>query len=652
MSVLKRLRAEAIHVKTMYVEDDEGIRLQITSFLEKFFTDFVVFADGQAAYEWFQNNPVDLVVTDIRMPKMDGLSLSKKIKESHPQTEIIIVSAHSDQELLLEAINADVDNYILKPVDNSLFANALIKSVRTIKLTQRSDRLNRKIQNILNFQDNLIFVFDGERITTCNRAFLLFMGAKNLKSLYERGFDFSSLFKREPGYFYFQENNAFCPADISSMKVIICDRKNQTEKTFLLKSSPLPDEENTCIFSLSDISDIEAQFRNLEQQVSRDPLSGLYNRSKFHQLLDSETLRAKRFNLPLSLALITIDGFETLQQSFDQYRLDHIIQEICSYIESKFGDSEIIGRLESMEIGILMPNQEITGAHQKLDELRRDIESHKFLDIYITCSIGLSSLQLLSDSDLLIRNADKMLHQARELGGNRIYSEISHKPGFVLFQKEQQAALQLFEVIQLKNQKIHVTLFYRGMSLSSNVEIKKILKDPPKLAFDLSTKQIRATKFTKEIYLEHDFFPKPIKARIVHSNVNSGSLAVDTFTFTTSSPTQREVLRLQMHAESNARITYKGNSIQCQIDDLSTKSIALHGENKGGLHLDGEVKVMFTLDDLYFALDGKVIKIQETERGYRFVIMLSHLNHSEKTLTKILSELQVRLVRELHEKLV
>ena len=73
--------------------------------------------DGQKAYQFVQENPIDLLVTDVRMPHMDGITLAGHVKELYPDAKIIFVSGYDDVAYLKNALKVDAIDYILKSID-------------------------------------------------------------------------------------------------------------------------------------------------------------------------------------------------------------------------------------------------------------------------------------------------------------------------------------------------------------------------------------------------------------------------------------------------------------------------------------------------------------------------------------------------------
>ena len=108
--------------------------------LDNFFTDITVAVNGQDGFDTFKEHKFDIVLSDINIPKFNGLELLRKIKEIDENILFLLLSAHNESEYLLESIEQSVDGYILKPFDSVDFTTALEKVVNKISL--RKDKEN------------------------------------------------------------------------------------------------------------------------------------------------------------------------------------------------------------------------------------------------------------------------------------------------------------------------------------------------------------------------------------------------------------------------------------------------------------------------------------------------------------------------------
>ena len=101
----------------MFVEDENDIREALSSAIEDEFAKLISARDGEDGLKKFKKYKPDVVVTDISMPIMDGLEMTKAIKAISRDTPVIILSAFSEKERLLKAIDVGVDKYLIKPID-------------------------------------------------------------------------------------------------------------------------------------------------------------------------------------------------------------------------------------------------------------------------------------------------------------------------------------------------------------------------------------------------------------------------------------------------------------------------------------------------------------------------------------------------------
>jgi DNA-binding response OmpR family regulator len=124
-------------LSVLFVEDEIKIVELMKNAIGDMFGKFFIAYDGEEALNIFDNNQIDIVVSDIMMPVMDGLSMSQKIKENFPSTPIVILSAFSEKERLLSAIDIGVDKYLIKPIDPDELIQSMCKIAKKDHLGER-----------------------------------------------------------------------------------------------------------------------------------------------------------------------------------------------------------------------------------------------------------------------------------------------------------------------------------------------------------------------------------------------------------------------------------------------------------------------------------------------------------------------------------
>ncbi|WP_060826096.1 EAL domain-containing protein [Sulfurospirillum cavolei] len=136
---------EALKIRTkplflLYAEDDEEIRCSMLDILKDFFEHIDTAQDGEEAYRLFREakRPYDLVMSDIKMPKMNGLELIAQIRKHSRDIATIVTSAYNDSEFFIETIRLNVNGYILKPLELDQFFETLSSTVETIVMKQET----------------------------------------------------------------------------------------------------------------------------------------------------------------------------------------------------------------------------------------------------------------------------------------------------------------------------------------------------------------------------------------------------------------------------------------------------------------------------------------------------------------------------------
>jgi DNA-binding response OmpR family regulator len=122
---MKQLKAKAANFVVLLVEDDEPVRQQMATLLRLLFSQVDEAADGEAGLQRYRdrideiNTPYDIVISDIRMPRMDGIELTRKLLEEEPGQKVVITSAYSEKEYLIELINIGIAGFFQKPIDET-----------------------------------------------------------------------------------------------------------------------------------------------------------------------------------------------------------------------------------------------------------------------------------------------------------------------------------------------------------------------------------------------------------------------------------------------------------------------------------------------------------------------------------------------------
>lgn len=158
------------NLKVLIVEDEIDLANLIKSSIKELFFKVVIAKDGLEAIKKFDSFKPDIIISDIMMPNLNGLEMSKKIKEKSSETPIVILSAHSHKEMLLEAINLGISKYFIKPFDIEEFIEYLKELSKKINKNK-----SIKLKNDFVFDFNNLSLYQNDilvNLTKRERQFL------------------------------------------------------------------------------------------------------------------------------------------------------------------------------------------------------------------------------------------------------------------------------------------------------------------------------------------------------------------------------------------------------------------------------------------------------------------------------------------------
>ena len=123
----EELLKELKNISILCVADEDGIRQTIVSTLKYYFKEVYEACDGNEGYELYEYYKPKIVLSDIQMKDCNGLELVKKIRQTDSETMIIMLTAYSNEEYLVELINLNINHFILKPLNSKKLMDALEK---------------------------------------------------------------------------------------------------------------------------------------------------------------------------------------------------------------------------------------------------------------------------------------------------------------------------------------------------------------------------------------------------------------------------------------------------------------------------------------------------------------------------------------------
>ena len=430
-------------INLLYVEDELSVRELLSKRLEKIVKNLYVAQNGQEGYEKYLEFKPDMILTDISMPKLNGIEMTKKIRELDNQIPIIIVSAHSDSSFLLNAIEYGITGYLIKPIDKLKLLNTLETNARNICLNkiniEQQEQIKEQqiiLQNIINAEKNISFVTNFNDISFANNSFLEFFDVKSIDEFKIKFEKVEDIFLEYKDYLHkniienYNNMDSFTFAEIffnklneidDNKRIVLMKNKEECEKSFYLTISVLEEEKKLFLINLTDITKLTMEKNSIEQKAYYDGLTRVFNRNKFDELFDMELSRVKRYKHSLSLAIIDIDHFKKVNDTFGHLIGDEILIMLAHNFQSKLRKTDIFARWGGEEFVILFIETQLDDAVKCSEMLRKDISEleHKIAG-KITVSLGVTEYIEGDTAEILFKRCDDALFKAKENGRNRV----------------------------------------------------------------------------------------------------------------------------------------------------------------------------------------------------------------------------------------
>lgn len=165
-------------------------------------------------------------------------------------------------------------------------------------------------------------------------------------------------------------------------------------------------------------------YREAVNASARDPLTGVNNRSRFREVLDREVELSRRHGVPLSLIMLDVDRFKSINDAHGHLAGDVALKSIADCTLSCIRDSDILFRYGGEEFCIALANTSLSGARKLAERVRRALEilvvRASGTRLHVTASFGVATLGKEDDAAHLVEKADHSLYRAKALGRNRI----------------------------------------------------------------------------------------------------------------------------------------------------------------------------------------------------------------------------------------
>jgi diguanylate cyclase (GGDEF)-like protein len=197
----------------------------------------------------------------------------------------------------------------------------------------------------------------------------------------------------------------------------------------IARAQPFTDRDRELLAYLAGTAGISLQNVGLHETVQRqavtDELTGLYNHRRFQEAMVDEAERARRFGQPMSLVMLDIDNFKTINDNFGHQQGDRVLAEVARVLRDSSREIDAPARYGGEELAVVLPGTDLEGAFQLAERVREEIERLGVVPpeggrISVTASFGVASLPETADEPgALLAAADSALYEAKRSGKNK-----------------------------------------------------------------------------------------------------------------------------------------------------------------------------------------------------------------------------------------
>lgn len=410
-------------ISVLYVEDEEMVRDGFYALIKRRFTDLYVASDGLDGYEKYKEHPTDIVITDVKMPNMNGLEMARLIKQLNPAVYILVVSAFSDKDLLLEAIEIGIYGYLTKPVERKEIFAAISNISKIIYTERELKRKTEFIQNILDFQDNLLFIIRDKKPVSANKKLLQFFRYGDLDEFIEKTVCICNAFLKEEDFYHPASMDDWLKDLSLGLDNVKVKMKNflGEERMFLLRHKYMPGFNDEHIISFTDITELEQKRKMFEKLATTDILTQVYNRYYMSERLSEELERSRRNGTSLEVMMFDLDHFKQVNDKHGHHVGDYVLQTFAALIKEHIRSYDVFARWGGEEFLLLIPNLTEDTILAIAQKLRNVVKNYDFEYVEkITVSIGCAKLKNDDSIETFLNRADEALYMAKANGRDRV----------------------------------------------------------------------------------------------------------------------------------------------------------------------------------------------------------------------------------------
>ena len=423
------------------IDDEESVRSSVAAFFEDCGFTVLQACDGQEGIDKISAFHPDVVITDLRMPNVDGIEVVDAVKRMDANLPIIVLSGTGVLSDAIEALRRGAWDYLSKPVidmvELEMMVANCVERARLVKenrdyhenlellVKQRTAEL-RKLNTAVEQSANSVVITDINGIIEYVNPKFTTVSGYSLEDVIGRNQSFLKTDKQPDSYYVYMWKTISAGQEWQGE---FCNKSKDGKLYWeLCNIAPIKDESGVVTNYVAIKEDITARKLHEEQlyyQANFDALTGLPNRYYFQTYLEMQMELINRDIQYLTLMVLDIDNLKFVNDTFGHKFGDILMKEIARRLETVCGHSSVVSRFVGDEFTIIPPmSTDADDARQRAEKIlgaMNDVFTIRGTEIIATASIGVVLYPEDGEcAESLLKNGEAAMYQAKKEGKNSI----------------------------------------------------------------------------------------------------------------------------------------------------------------------------------------------------------------------------------------
>ncbi|OFA03093.1 GGDEF domain-containing protein [Duganella sp. HH101] len=346
--------------------------------------------------------------------------IALRLKQLCYQIELRGADSGEQQELLLRLFKLLLEN-VSELLDDDSWLRGQIESVQNLITgpidVRALEEATRSLKEVIYKQGQLKHSLSDVKLTVKNMmmTFIDRLGqvAASTGDFHEKIGGYSEKISKADNI---AELNTILDEVLKETRLVQSEALKARDKMVLARQE-VQDAENR-------IHALEAKLQHLSELVREDQLTGSLNRRGLDDVFERETARADRRGTPLCIAILDLDDFKKLNDTYGHIAGDAALKHLVKIVKDTLRSMDVIARFGGEEFLILMPETSVEAAASTMTRLQRELTKHFFLHdnekVLITFSAGVALRRPNEEQTELVKRADKAMYTAKQTGKNRV----------------------------------------------------------------------------------------------------------------------------------------------------------------------------------------------------------------------------------------